>query len=96
MALSEWPVRRKRGGFVPFLLATVRLSASSVLARDLTFEDRVKAQEAIERVYWSHRLWPGENRRQKPPLEAVLSDARERHQVHGFRANPGATARPGC
>jgi hypothetical protein len=25
-------------------------------ARDLTFEDRVKAQEAIERVYFSHQI----------------------------------------
>src|SRR5438034_7469217 len=25
-------------------------------ARDLTFEDRVKAQEAIERVYYSHQI----------------------------------------
>jgi hypothetical protein len=26
--------------------------------RPLTFEDRVKAQEAIERVYYNHRIWP--------------------------------------
>ena len=25
-------------------------------ARDLTFEERVRAQEAIERVYYSHQL----------------------------------------
>jgi len=30
--------------------------ASSASARDLTFEERVKAQEAIERVYYSHQL----------------------------------------
>ena len=29
---------------------------SSVLARDLTFEDRVRAQEAIERVYYAHQI----------------------------------------
>jgi N-acetylneuraminic acid mutarotase len=39
-------------GLVVFLLGAT-LGAH---ARDLTFEDRVKAQEAIERVYYSHQL----------------------------------------
>jgi hypothetical protein len=30
--------------------------SSRAIARDLTFEDRVKAQAAIERVYYSHQL----------------------------------------
>src|SRR5882672_8799863 len=85
MALPKRPVRRKRGGFVPLLLAGVLLlSASSALARDLSFEDRVKAQEAIERVYWSHRLWPAENGLAKPPLEAVLSRAQIRAKVDDY------------
>ena len=29
---------------------------ANAIARDLTFEDRVKAQEAIERVYYSHQI----------------------------------------
>src|SRR6266446_1620136 len=32
------------------------LFASIAIARDLTFEDRVNAQEAIERVYYSHQI----------------------------------------
>src|SRR5882672_1237620 len=31
-------------------------SASWTIARDLTFEDRVRAQEAIERVYYAHQI----------------------------------------
>ncbi|HYS03661.1 MAG TPA: MopE-related protein [Candidatus Dormibacteraeota bacterium] len=42
----------------PALLSLVVALAPSVkaVARDLTFEDRVKAQEAIERVYYSHQI----------------------------------------
>ena len=42
------------------------LGADTVRARELTFEDRVKAQEAVERVYYSHQI--GAN---KPFEEAV-------------------------
>ena len=60
-----------------FALALALVATTGGLwARDLTFEDRVKAQEAIERVYWSHRIWPGDNARAKPPFEqAVPADA---------------------
>src|SRR5512139_248580 len=40
--------------------------------RTLTFEERVKAQEAIERVYYSHRIWPKENPGPKPPFEEMV------------------------
>src|SRR2546428_8382237 len=40
--------------------------------RDLTFEDRVKAQEAIERVYYSHQIGTT-----KPFEEAVPQTLRE-------------------
>lgn len=37
--------------------AAVSMTCGSTLqARELTFEDRVKAQEAIERVYYSHQI----------------------------------------
>src|SRR4029453_18427976 len=36
--------------------AAISLLVSIVSARELTFEDRVKAQEAIERVYYSHQI----------------------------------------
>jgi len=42
-------------------------------ARPLTFEERVGAQEAIERFYYKRRLWPAENPAPKPPFEQVVS-----------------------
>src|SRR5262249_2303414 len=50
-------------------------------ARELTFEERVRAQEAIERVVWLHRAWPKENPRPKPPLAEVLPDEAIRAKV---------------
>lgn len=38
----------------------------------LTFEERVKAQEAIERVYYDRRIWPTENQGLKPPFEQAV------------------------
>src|SRR5437867_13292020 len=37
-------------------LASVLLASGDALGRDLTFEQRVAAQETIERVYYSHQL----------------------------------------
>jgi len=54
------------------------------LARDLTFEDRVQAQKAIEQVYWNHRIWPKENPVPKPPLSAVMSDDAIRAKVEDY------------
>jgi len=35
--------------------------ATIAFAQPLSVEDRVRAQEAIERVYYNHRIWPKEN-----------------------------------
>jgi hypothetical protein len=48
------------------------LIASAVYARELTFEERVRAQEAIERVYYSHQIGAT-----KPFEEAVPRSAIE-------------------
>jgi N-acetylneuraminic acid mutarotase len=58
--------------------------ASALAPRTLTFEDRVAAQQAIEQVYWAHRVWPKENRTPKPPLSAVLSDGAIRARVEDY------------
>jgi N-acetylneuraminic acid mutarotase len=47
-------------------------------------EDRVRAQRAIEEVYWRHRIWPAENRRARPPLDALLSEAQIRARVEDY------------
>ena len=39
-----------------FLLAVCLLQSPSSNARELTFDERVDAQEAIERVYYSYQI----------------------------------------
>ena len=69
---------------IGLILLTGRPSGASAPPRDLTLEDRVRAQRAIEEVYWKHRIWPAENRGEKPPLEALLSEAQLRARVEGY------------
>src|SRR5262245_33951897 len=40
----------------------------------LTTQRRIKYQQVIETVYWRHRLWPKENKRQKPALDEILDE----------------------
>ena len=55
-------------------LGFIVLFTGSLFAREpLTFEERVKAQEAIERVYYNHRIWPKENPQPKPPFEQMVT-----------------------
>jgi hypothetical protein len=51
----------------------VLLASLAALARQpLTFDQRVKAQESIERIYYNHRIWPKENATPKPPFEQIV------------------------
>lgn len=61
-------------------------------ARQLTFEERVEAQRAIEEVYWRHRIWPKENQTPKPPLSAVMPDAAIREKVEEYVERSNALA----
>jgi hypothetical protein len=64
-----------------FFLALAALSLFGKAAwspshsKTLTFAERVKYQRAIEEVYWRHRIWPKENGKLKPSLNAVVSQA---------------------
>jgi hypothetical protein len=42
------------------------------LARPLDLESRLICRQAVEQVYWRHRIWPAENPAPKPDLEQVL------------------------
>src|SRR5436309_920784 len=75
------------------LLLVQGLFAGTVMGRDLTFEERVKAQEAIERVYWSHRIWPKGNPQPKPPLEEVMPEAIIRGKVEDYLKKSDALER---
>ena len=67
-----------------FALVCVVLATPSASARELTFDERVVAQKAIEQVYWNHRIWPKENPGAKPALSTHLSDQTIRARVEDY------------
>jgi len=55
--------------------------------RAFSFGERVAFQQAIEDVYWRHRIWPrngGENPDRKPSLDAVMSQAQLENKVADY------------
>src|SRR5262249_11039932 len=50
----------------------------------LSFDERVAAQNAIEQVYWSHRIWPAYNPGPKPPLEDVMPQSAIRTKIESY------------
>lgn len=67
------------------LLCAVLLSClSAVPASALTFEERVEAQRAIERVYYNHRIWPKENPGPKPSFEEMVPEEVIRAKVERY------------
>ncbi len=69
------------------VISAILLSSTAVAvaeARDLTFDERVQAQKAIEEVYWRHRIWPAENSRPKPPVAEVMGDETIRAKVADY------------
>ena len=79
---------RRSGGVCAILFAA--LAISPVLAGDLTFDDRVRHQRAIEDVYWRHRLWPDGNASPKPALSKVMDDAAVRAKVETYLTQSNA------
>src|SRR6266550_5899375 len=59
-------------------------AATNVSQRTLMFAERVAYQQAIENVYWRHRIWPKENLNPKPSLEAVMSEAQVEKKVTDY------------
>src|SRR6266568_2295039 len=60
---------------------------SKVSQRTLTFAQRVVYQQAIEEVYWHHRIWPrsrGERPDPKPSLDTVMSQAQLEKKVADY------------
>ena len=53
----------------------------------LSFQDRVAYQRAIEEVYWRHRIWPKERPDPKPSLDAVMSQAAIEKKVQEYLHN---------
>ena len=40
---------------------------------NLSFNDRMECQRAIEKVYWNHQIWPKQNKEPKPSFEAIMT-----------------------
>ncbi len=81
--LADWGLDMRK--FVVYAVLVAGLfAASRGQARELTFEDRVNAQRAIEQVYWNHRIWPKENPGRKPSLAAVMSNEAIRAKVDDY------------
>jgi hypothetical protein len=59
-----------------FAIVAVLAIAPAVAAKDLSFDERVRYQRAIEQVYWRHRIWPAENSTPKPALTQLMPEAR--------------------
>jgi sirohydrochlorin ferrochelatase len=64
---QHWPVAG-----VAVVLALF-VPPSLLMARDLSFEERVKAQEAIERVYYSHQIGTSRSFAEAVPRDLVRS-----------------------
>ncbi|MDX1387555.1 MAG: hypothetical protein R3344_00070, partial [Acidobacteriota bacterium] len=73
--------------------STVSLAAALVVAcfapatlpaRELSVEQRIAAQRAIERVYWKHREWPFLNPGPKPAFDALFPEAALRDRVEDY------------
>jgi N-acetylneuraminic acid mutarotase len=56
----------------------------------MAFEDRIRCQEAIERVYYNHRIWPKENPGPKPPFEQKISKTQIEAKVEDYLKKSGA------
>ncbi|HEV8200957.1 MAG TPA: hypothetical protein VGS03_13125 [Candidatus Polarisedimenticolia bacterium] len=67
---------RPMGLFLVAFAAFRCVASSEVFARDLTFDERVKAQEAIERVYYAHQIGA------KKPFDEAVPRAVLEAQVH--------------
>ncbi|PYT07019.1 MAG: hypothetical protein DMF49_09475 [Acidobacteria bacterium] len=66
---------------VAMALGCLLSAATGASGRELSFGERVAAQERIERIFWAHRSWPGENPAPRPPFEQVLPEAVLRARV---------------
>jgi hypothetical protein len=72
---ADVPVRVTGMSKLIAAFALLAACAASWAQDRLSFQDRVRAQEALERVYYAHRIWPKQNPEPKPPLEAVVPQA---------------------
>jgi len=78
------------GTLLAFWQSDASVKTSRPTGAGLTFAARVSYQRAIEEVYWRHRIWPKENSKPKPLLDAVLSQAQLENKVASYLRNSRA------
>jgi hypothetical protein len=64
----------------------------TVWSTEISFEDRVAYQRAIEEVYWRHRIWPKERPDPKPSLDEVMPAAQIERKVLDYLRSSQALA----
>src|SRR2546427_8044988 len=69
-------MRHRPASTAVLFLSVLLAPPARVMARDLTFEDRVKAQEAIERIYYSHQIGATKPFEEAVPHELVEKKVR--------------------
>ena len=67
-----------------FVSSTSPEAPGKASSRTLTFTERVVYQQAIEEVYWRHRIWPKERPDVKPSLNVVMSQAELTKKVESY------------
>jgi Putative binding domain, N-terminal/Galactose oxidase, central domain/Kelch motif len=67
--------------WIPSYSEPVNSHFTSTPKRQITIEERVQYQAAIEQVYWKYRFWPSADSVAKPRLDAVLSTAQIEEKV---------------
>src|SRR6188508_3105820 len=72
------------GTLLAFFHPEAPAKASHPVGATLTFAERVAYQRAIEDVYWRHRIWPRENSKPKPSLDAVMPQAQIESKVRDY------------
>ncbi len=78
------------GTLLAFWRSDSSVKVSHPAGAGLTFAARVAYQRAIEEVYWRHRIWPKENSKPKPSLDAVLSQTQLEKKVASYLRNSQA------
>ncbi|WP_456448776.1 hypothetical protein [Thiolapillus sp.] len=63
------------------MLIPVVLMAGTLPVKEFSLNQRVRCQETVQDINWSHTIWPDANQTSKPSRRQVLSSARLREQV---------------
>ena len=75
-----------KGLIVVVFLFLATIASTAICEQTLTLNERILAQEKIERIYYNHRIWPQSNSDAKPIFElAVPRDLIERKVINSLK-----------